>query len=44
VNFPDAACDVPLDGDWRVEVASDCGGEDAAYPGRLAADQALLLR
>ena len=44
VNFTDSACDVPLEGDWQVEVASDCGEEDAAYPGRLAADQALLLR
>jgi hypothetical protein len=42
---PDAAArDVPLEGDWQVEVASDGGREDAVYPGRVAADQALLLR
>ena len=44
VNFSDSARDVPLEGEWQVEVASDGDGEDAAYTGRVAADRALLLR
>jgi len=35
---------VAMDGDWRVEVASDGVGEGAAFDGRLAGDRALLLR
>jgi alpha-glucosidase len=44
VNFTDAALAAPLEGDWRIEVASDGAREGASYPERLAPDQALLLR
>ena len=44
VNFTDAAVDIALSGDWVVEVASDGRGEGDRATGRLAPDQAVLLR
>ena len=44
VNFTSEPIAVRLEGSWRIEVASDGRGEGAAYAGRLAADQAVLLR
>ena len=44
VNFTDAAVDIALNGDWVVEVASDGRGEGERATGRLAPDQAVLLR
>jgi alpha-glucosidase len=43
VNFTAAPVDVPLPGDWTVEVASQ-GPEGEDYTGRVGPDQALLLR
>jgi len=44
VNFTDAAVDIGLTGEWVVEVANDGRGEGERATGRLAPDQALLLR
>ncbi len=44
VNFGDQSADCPLAGAWQVEVASDGRGEERPYGGRLAPEQALLLR
>jgi alpha-glucosidase len=43
INFTDAATDVPaIEG--IVEVASDGAGEGESFTGRLASNQALILR
>ncbi len=44
VNFTAEERPVALAGDWSVEVASDGAGEGAPWPGRLAPDQAVVLR
>ena len=46
VNFTDAAIDVPLDGQWDVEVDSTrpASSVSGPYRGRMQAAQALLLR
>jgi alpha-glucosidase len=44
INFRDVPATLALAGDWRVEVASDGRGEGGAFAGRVAPDQALLLR
>jgi alpha-glucosidase len=44
VNYTDRSLDVSLDRDLTVEVASDGDGEGAPFTGRLAGDQAVLLR
>ncbi len=44
VNFTAAPVEVPVAADCTVEVASDGVGEGGSYPGRLEADQALVLR
>lgn len=45
VNFTGSSQVLKLTaGDWRVEVASDGAGEHARWDGRLAPDQALVLR
>jgi alpha-glucosidase len=44
VNFTSREVEVPLTGPWAVEVASDGSGERGPYRGRLAPDQALILR
>jgi alpha-glucosidase len=44
VNLRSEACDAEIPGDLTVEVASDAGGEGRRYAGRLAADQAVVLR
>jgi len=43
VNFSGEARAFDLQGDWRVEIASDCTGEGERYAGRLAPDRAILL-
>jgi alpha-glucosidase len=43
VNFASER-DVPIDGDWTVEVSSDGEGEGSPYRGRLGPDQAVVLR
>ncbi|MBA2436993.1 MAG: DUF3459 domain-containing protein [Acidimicrobiia bacterium] len=45
VNFTGSArsLDLPA-GDWNVEVSSDGAGEGASWDGRLAPDQAVVLR
>ena len=42
VNFADAPRAVPLDGDWRIEVASD--GVGGPFPGRVGPERAVWLR
>jgi alpha-glucosidase len=44
VNFTSREVEVPLPGPWAVEIASDGSGERGPYRGRLAPDQALILR
>jgi len=44
VNFTGDACAVDVEGAWTVEVASDGAGEGEPYRGRVAGDQALVLR
>jgi alpha-glucosidase len=44
VNFTDDAQHAPLDGSWRIEVASDGAGEDSAYTGTVPPSAGLLLR
>jgi alpha-glucosidase len=44
VNFTSDAHAVDIDGEWTVEVASDGAGEGEPYRGRVAGDQALVLR
>ena len=44
VNFTGAATAVAVEGRWAVEVASDGAGQGARYAGRLAPDQAVVLR
>ncbi|MCA1692711.1 MAG: DUF3459 domain-containing protein, partial [Actinobacteria bacterium] len=44
VNFGGQEVDVPVEGRWTVEVASDGAGEGEPFDGRLKGDQALLLR
>ena len=44
VNFTDAEQRVPLEGSWRVEVASDGPGEGTTYDGIVAPSGALLLK
>jgi alpha-glucosidase len=44
VNFTDTALDIALSGSWVVEVASDGAGEGVRATGRLAPDQAVVLR
>jgi alpha-glucosidase len=43
VNFGDAPAAFAPPGRHRVEIASDGRGEGGEYPGRLGADQALVL-
>jgi alpha-glucosidase len=44
VNFTGEAKDVDVPGEWSVEVASDGAGEGKPFPGRVSADQAVVLR
>ena len=44
VNFTSAEVEVPVDGDWRVEVATDVDLEGGGYAGTVRADAALVLR
>ncbi len=44
INFTTEPHEVPLDGEWAVEVASNGVGEGDRYTGRVEGDQALLLR
>ena len=44
VNFTDHELPVPLDGVWRVEIASDGHGEGSLYSGTVAPSAALVLR
>jgi alpha-glucosidase len=44
INFTGEDVAVPLEGVWMVDVASDGAGEGGPYGGRLAADQAVVLR
>jgi alpha-glucosidase len=44
LNFRPEPVDVPVEGRWRVEVASAGDGEEKDYGGRIAADEGLLLR
>jgi alpha-glucosidase len=44
VNFTSVARELSLADSWRIEVASDGAAEGEAFPDRVAADQALLLR
>jgi alpha-glucosidase len=44
VSFTDAAVDIELSGEWVVEVASDGQGEGERATGRLAPNQAVILR
>jgi alpha-glucosidase len=44
VNFTAEEQPVQVPGDWTVEVASDGAGEGGPWSGRLAPDQAVVLR
>jgi alpha-glucosidase len=44
VNFTGEAKHVDLPGEWKVDVASDGAGEGEPFPGRVRADQAVVLR
>ena len=44
VNFGSSPTPVELDGRWACEVASDGRGENEAFRGTLAGDQAVVLR
>ncbi len=44
VNFTDDALHAPLEGSWRIEIASDGAGEGSAYTGALPPSAGLLLR
>jgi alpha-glucosidase len=44
INFTDQPQDAPVDGVWRVEVASDADGEGTIYSGVLGSTQAMVLR
>jgi len=43
IHFGDSTSRLRLDGDWRIEVASDGAGEGTAFDGALAGDRAVLL-
>lgn len=43
INFADRPHAFPLAGDWRIELASDSLAGGAAFDGRLAPEQALIL-
>jgi alpha-glucosidase len=43
LNFADAARDVPLEGAYRVEVATNGAGEGAAFSGRVGGSCGVLL-
>jgi len=44
VNFTEAPVEMPVEGEWTIEVASDGAGEGDPYRGALGPDQALVLR
>jgi alpha-glucosidase len=44
VNFADEVVDVPLEGRWTVELASDGAGEGRTHAGTLGPFQAVVLR
>jgi alpha-glucosidase len=43
VNFTDQELAAPLDGSWRIDVASDGAHEGEAYAGRVGVSAALVL-
>ncbi|HEX5493391.1 MAG TPA: alpha-amylase family glycosyl hydrolase [Mycobacteriales bacterium] len=43
VNFAGVPASVPVDGDWRVEVCSQCPATGHRFRGELGPEQALLL-
>ena len=43
INFAEYPHACPLEGRWRIEIASDGVGEGYPYPGELLAGQALIL-
>ncbi len=44
INFSERTVACPLEGSWRVEVASDGRGEEHPYRGALGPEQAVVLR
>ncbi|HWC10022.1 MAG TPA: alpha-amylase family glycosyl hydrolase, partial [Acidimicrobiales bacterium] len=44
VNFGSSPTVLDLDGRWRCEISSDGRGENEAFTGALAGDQAVILR
>lgn len=44
VNFGELSVACPIEGAWRVEAASDAGGEDHPYRDQLGAEQTPILR
>jgi alpha-glucosidase len=43
VNYTDAAIDAPVDGSWRLQVASDGAGEGSPYDGSVGPSAAVVL-
>ena len=44
MNFTAASVDLPLEGVWQIEIASDDQGEGSPFDGRLRGDCALILK